>query len=150
MKRESRIGFLRQQRIEKNDEQFYLRYEQVNCNPHKKRTTDCVERAIAYATNKPYEEIVDMLVEVWKKKGYHPADKKCYEKVLEDLGFEKHKQPRYKNGTKVRVGDIADITDTTYQTLLIVIPKHLTCVIDATVYDIWDCRDKFISNYYTK
>ena len=58
-----------------------LKLKEVNVNHKNKKTTDCVVRAIAMATNKDYKEVAKELFEVYLKTGYAMNDRKCYEKL---------------------------------------------------------------------
>lgn len=83
-------------KIPNNTETFTFHNE----NPKDKRTSDCVLRAIATATGKTWDEVLDDLVTVAHETKLMPNDPKCYDKYLESLGFEKQKQPRKADNTK--------------------------------------------------
>ena len=76
----------------------YFKFD--NVNPKQRRTGDCVIRALATASGKSWDEILDMLVEEAHRRKYSPASKECYGEVLKKLGFIKRQQPRKPDGTK--------------------------------------------------
>lgn len=125
-----------------------IEYLNFNANSKKKKTTDCVVRALTLATHKPYIEVLDELVCVSKKTGYHINDKKCYERYLSENGFIKFKQPKKKDGTKYTIGEIDKLIDD--RTAVISCAHHLTIVKYKKLYDTWDCRNKSVGNYWVK
>lgn len=121
-----------------------------NINPKNKRTGDCVIRALAGASGKPYKQVAEELFELWMKTGYVYNDKHTYEKWLEQNGFVKMKQPRkWQDNTKYQVSEIDELISSE-DVAVISVANHLTYVEDDTVFDTWDCRKKTIGNYYIK
>lgn len=125
-----------------------VKFENYNANPKGRKTSDCVIRAITCATTKTYNQVLNELVEISIKTGYHIADKKCYEKYLEMLGFVKMKQPRKSNNTKYLIGEVDKVVGKGIA--LISCAHHLTVVNNCVIYDLWDCRNKSIGNYWVK
>ena len=123
-----------------------LKYRKQNVNLKNKVTTDCVVRAICFATQRSYKEIATELFENYLKTGYAMNDKKNYEKWLEQNGWEKMRQPRKSDNTKYLVGEIDEVT--THSSVIISCAHHLTCRINDEIVDIWDCRGKTIGNYW--
>lgn len=139
-----------------------------NENPKGLKAGDCVVRAIALATGQPWDKVFTDLCEIALKKKRMPNEKQVYETYLEKLGWEKHSQPRstiYENGhkdtyKKYTVDEF--ITDLNFMNnikrehdvYIITVAHHMTCVkyqgIDFDIYDIWDCSNKTIRNYWTK
>lgn len=119
-----------------------------NANPKNKKTGDCVIRAIATATGEPYKKIYRELFEISLKTGYMLNDKAVYEKLIQRYGFVKMKQPRKPNGTKYQIGELREIESA--QTVIIKCAHHLTAAIGGTLYDLWNCTQKTIGNYYIK
>ena len=124
-------------------------FEKVNINHKNKKTCDCVVRALAGASGKPYNQIAQELFDIWMKTGYHISDKHCYEKWLEQNGFVKMKQPRKWDNTKYLVSEIDELISSE-DVVVISVANHLTYVEEDTVFDLWDCRRKTIGNYYIK
>ena len=123
------------------------RFVNYNANPKGRKTTDCVVRALTFALQIPYEEVLKELFETQLKTGYCLLDKQCYERVLAAHGFMKMKQPRKADNTKYVVGEIDILTR---HRCVIRVANHLTAAEDGFVYDLWDCRRKSIGNYYIK
>ena len=106
-----------------------------NENPQGLKQSDCVTRAITFATNLPYSEI--------RKKLYHTAKllkcvklcPTCYAfSIQEGLGG----VPTNCEG--MSVGEFADRHP--IGTYLIRIKGHLTEIQDNICYDIWNCLDR--------
>jgi len=127
-------------------------YERTNVNFKNRSTTDCVVRAITSATNKKYTEILDMLIKEYKRTGNHIADPKNYSKVLAELGFIKYTQPKKWDKKKYRIDEIQEVTN--QETIIISVNKHLTCIKTINkrkfLIDTWDCRNKYIRNYWIR
>lgn len=125
----------------------------VNLNFKKKKTGDCVTRALMVALNLSYQETAKLQFETWMKTGFHTTDKKNYSKILEDAGFIKHKMPKkfHDDGTKSRykVGEI-DLLVHPSEIAFIDLAGHSVVYKDQSLIDFWDCRKKSISNYWTK
>lgn len=126
-----------------------IEFYKANNNIKNKKTTDCVVRALAGASGKDYKVVAQELFDIYIKTGYHICDKHCYEKWLEQNGFVKMKQPRKLNNTKYLVGEIDELISSE-EVAVISLAGHLTYVEDDTIFDLWDCRRKTISNYYLK
>ena len=121
-----------------------------NANPKKRKTTDCVIRALSVASGKDYETVFRELVDIAIKTGYMINEKHCYDKWLENNGFEKMPQPRHHDGTKYLVGDVDKLLHFNEYKCVVSMANHVSCVVDNKLIDIWDCRRKSISNYYVK
>jgi hypothetical protein len=93
-----------------------------------------------------------MLIDEYKRSGNHIADPKNYSKVISELGFIKYAQPKKWDKKKYRIDEIEKVADA--DTLIISDNKHLTCIktIDHRKFliDTWDCRNKYIRNYWIK
>lgn len=139
-----------------------------NENPKGLKSGDCVVRAIALATGQSWDKVFTDLCEIALKKKRMPNEKQVYEVYLEKLGWEKHRQPRstvYENGyvdtyKKYTVDKfITDLNlmkniERKHDIYIITVAHHMTCVkyqgIEFDIYDIWDCSNKTIRNYWTK
>lgn len=125
-----------------------IKYVNENVNPKNKKTCDCVIRAITKATGKDYYVVYEELYKTSVKSGFMLNEKRVEEKVLEKYGFVKIKQPRhYDDNTKYTIGEIDELISKN-DIVIISCAHHLTCVKNHTLYDIWDCRNKTIGNYY--
>lgn len=125
-----------------------IKFIEYNNNPKNKKTCDCVVRALALATGRPYVDVYKELFEISLKTGYMLNEKRVEDKFLEQNGFVKHKQPRKSDNTKYTIKEADKIC--TDRIIIVRCAGHLTCIKDGAVYDLWDCRSKCISNYYTK
>lgn len=124
-------------------------YVKVNKNFKNKKTGDCVVRALSTASGKDYKQVAKELFEIYMKYGYIINDKHCYERWLDENGFIKRPQPRKWDNTKYLIGEIEELIDEDSK-VIVSCANHLTCVVDLTLLDIWDCRKKCIGNYYVK
>ena len=98
-------------------------------------------RAITLASGLPYEEVREKL---WLTASLFNCDRLCrfcYSRFLEDvLGFQQV------DGDDMTVEEFADAHPK--GTYLIRVPNHLTCIIDNSCYDIWNCLDEFITEVW--
>ena len=123
------------------------RFIQYNRNPKGRKTSDCVIRALSFVLQTSYEDTLKELFETQLKTGYCLLDKQCFERVLKAHGFVKMKQPRHNDGTKYLVREIDLLTT---KRCLVTMANHLTAAEGGFIYDIWDCRNKTIGNYWIK
>ena len=124
--------------------------EVYNCNPKGWKDGDCVIRAIAYASGQEWEKVFSDLCAIALKKCRMPNSQKVYEEYLEELGFTKHKQPKYDDGTKYTVVEAYRVVDSTKYDVIISVANHLTCIDNNNLIDTWNCRNKCIGNYWTR
>ena len=127
---------------------------------YKGKTGDCVCRAIAIATQKPYKEIYNLINDFakkerigTKKKGKSSARTGVYKdtirKVLEHLGW--MWVPTMKIGQGCKVHLKAD--ELPKGRLVVSVTKHCTAVIDGVIHDTYDCsRDerRCVYGYFIK
>lgn len=122
-----------------------------NANPKNKYTGDCLIRAIATATEVPYNDVVMGLAQIHCKTGI--ADP--YDKYLKSLGWIKHKQPRKADNTKFTGKEFCKYIQThSYNELKRIVANigghHVVAIIDGKIHDIWDSTGGCIGNYWTK
>lgn len=130
-----------------------LEYFENNVNPKGHKTGDCSTRALVGTLNISWEEALKLQMKWALKTCYDPTSKQVMEKVLEEFGYVKMKQPRKPNGKKYLVGEMDELL--TYEQMLdgvlVTIAGHHTCIVDGCrIQDIWDCRYKSVGNYYVK
>lgn len=113
-------------------------FQYYNAEPNGEKLEDCVIRAISLALQTPYYRIVELLNQNGEFYSCDEICLCCYEKLLNNLGFEK------KNAYNKKVKDIAQYGSV----VLIRIPGHLTCSIDGVIFDIWDCSEKEADCYW--
>lgn len=129
-----------------------LKFKPTNVNPKRRRTGDCSTRALVSTLEITYEEALNKQTKWALKTYYDPTSKQVMEKVLEEYGFIKMKQPRKINGKKYLVKEIDQLL--TQQQMksgvLVTVANHHTCVKNGWIIDTWDCGNKAIGNYYIK
>lgn len=129
----------------------FIEFKEVyNCNPKGWKDGDCVIRAIAYASGQTWEKVFTDLNEIALKKCRIFNSPKVYEEYLDNLGFAKHPQPRWDDGTKYTVGEANIVVDSTKYDVVISMANHLTCIDNGNLIDSWNCRNKCIGNYWTR
>jgi hypothetical protein len=123
-------------------------------------TGDCVCRAIAIATERPYKEIYDLINEYGKKErvGKHQRSRsnartgvyiKTIRKIMSDLGWEWVPTMIVGQGCKVHLAD----GELPMGRLVVSVSHHETCVIDGVINDTYDCSregSRCVYGYYRK
>lgn len=129
-----------------------LLYREKNVNPKKRRTGDCSTRALVGTLGISYEEALKLQMKWSLKTYYDPTSKQVMEKVLQEFGYVKMKQPRKADGKKYTVAELDEIipADIRNKGVLVTVAGHHTCIIGMCVQDIWDCRYNSVGNYYIK
>lgn len=127
---------------------------------YKGEAGDCVTRAIAIATGKPYQEVYDAINEFAKnertgkrKRGVSNARtgvyKNTFRKYLEGLGWKWVPTMKIGQGCKVHLSE----KELPQGRLIVSISKHLVAVIDGVVHDtsMPDTRDgtRCVYGYFT-
>jgi hypothetical protein len=124
----------------------YSAYRYYNCNPHSRRTDDCVIRAICSSTGDSWEDTMRALAEWSIKTGYMLSTPECYGPYLESIGYVKQKQPSQKDGKKVRFKDFCKSFDG--HAICHCGKTHVTYVADNHVWDIWNTEDEIVGVYW--
>ena len=112
----------------------------------KGHTGDCVTRAIAIVTGKPYKEVYDTIntmsinerITKRKKKKSNARTGvflKTYQKYLESLGYEWIPTMQIGQGCKIHLR--SDELPSGH--LIIRVTKHITTMIDGVINDTYDC-----------
>lgn len=121
-----------------------------NQNPKNRMGCDCVARAISLFLGIPWDQCIRELTECGIKHGYVHDDPKCFDTYLASKGFFKMSQPRRDNGKKYTAGEFCRELTSIDKTYILSMANHLTCVVNNKVWDIWDCTDKCVGNYWVK
>ena len=121
-------------------------YYYYNCNPHHKRTDDCVVRAISASTGDSWEKTLRGLTDCCIKLGDMLHTPECYGKYLTNLGYVKQKQPSHKDGTKIRFKEFVKMFNGT--AVCNCGKGHVTYVADNAAWDIWDVSDEIVGSYW--
>lgn len=115
------------------------RYVYYNRNDDKVSRNDCVTRAISLASDLSYQTIRRKLRYTARLLGCEKLCVSCYEFLIREV----------LGGTPVNcegmtVDDFAKLHPN--GTYLLRMDGHITCLIDYTLYDIFDCRQHRITN----
>lgn len=112
-----------------------------NNNPERKEVGDCVIRAISFALDIDYYDVINMLLE---NSNYFNCDalvKNCYGTLL-SIDF---KLDRF-NGMGRTVEEVA--TDFSDSILIMRTDRHLTCSKYGDWYDIWNCGNEIVDTFW--
>ena len=123
-------------------------------------TGDCVCRAIAIATQKPYKEVYDLINEYGKKertskrkRGKSSARNGVYKntikKVMEHYGWVWHPTMQIGQGCKVHLRE----DELPSGRLVVSVSRHEVAVIDGVIHDIYDPSregDRCVYGYFTE
>lgn len=138
---------MRTKKVKQKDTKYIHFY---NANPKDKRTGDCVIRAIAVATGKSWDDILDDLTEISHDKKVLLDEKDCYGEYLEQLGFVKCKQMRKSDNTRYRGYEFLDKIDKDDIIVCHMGSHHLTAIKNKKIWDSWDCSGGCVGNYWIK
>lgn len=112
------------------------RFVYYNINPDGNRESDCVTRAITFATGIDYPEIRKKLFHTSRLLNCEKLCVACYRHLIEDVLQCKEVECR-----GLTINEFIDRHP--YGTYLIRISGHITVVKDGKCYDIWNCLDEF-------
>lgn len=132
-------------------------YKYFNNNPKGKHTTDCIIRSLSFGLCKPYQTILQELIEVFIETGYHIADPTCLA-----IYMNRNHYKRYDiNNLKITAGQLCElilnkdftnipgITDINNVNILACIGStHVTYIKNGVIYDIINCSSGKITSYY--
>lgn len=110
-------------------------YEYFNNNPNKRHIADCTLRAISLLTNKSWGEVYDELSWLSSKDGYMFDNVEFVEDYLDN------RFPRECHYSKY-VGEFAN--EHPKGKYAITMNGHITALIDGTIYDTFDCRNRIM------
>lgn len=122
-------------------------FKMHNANPKGRKTSDCVIRAICFAIDKSWEEVLTGLYELAMEYKAVPNSSHIFPKYLESSGFTKckvqikdHHRPTVKSFTEEHPTG----------TYILSIANHVVCVKDGYYWDTWDCGNKSVYTYWVK
>lgn len=126
-------------------------------NPRRRKTGDCVIRAIAAAENRPWQYILRDMTEYLIPMGEVFDEKAGYEAYLAHREWAKRSVPNSPFGRRMTLRDAADAGLFLRGFRYIAKVRcgytgHLT-YIDGdipAVFDKWDCRDRVLCNFWSK
>ena len=107
-------------------------------------TSDCVTRAIAIVTNKPYQEVYDLVNSYGSQERKSSKQKKSnsrtgvrnatVRKIMKDLGFEWTPTMAIGSGCKVHLRD----SELPSGKIIASVSKHIVAIVDGVIYDTYD------------
>lgn len=112
-------------------------YKYLNMNPKGRKVSDCTVRAFALAHDISWYESYDILSEY--------AREQCI--VIDDTSFiDDFLSERYDYACYKYDEEEVTVRELTYMynkgVYLITMDGHITCMINGTIFDIWDCRER--------
>ena len=124
-----------------------MEYRQTNngriCKSFK---NDCVIRSISIVTDKSYQTVFAELMELGALMGAYPSHDKVWIKYIERQGYTKHKPPRNAEGKLIKLRDWTSSPSRA----VVRNSGHLTAIVDGTLVDDWDCRNRPVNSYWAK
>lgn len=118
-------------------------------------TGDCVTRAIAIITDKPYQEVYDALNLLGKSERKRKSNartgvyRRTYDKYLKSLGYTWTPTMKIGSGCKVHLHP----NELPKGRLVVMVSRHVTIVIDGVIHDIYNCSRngrRCVYGYYMK
>lgn len=115
-----------------------MTFVKYNHNPLNKKVGDCVVRAIGKALDLTWDKVFEDLVVIAREQKSSLNYKDVYEKYLKQYETipVKYETPRGKK--RLTVNEVCKLKGT----FVILVARHLTCIIDGVNYDLWDCGNK--------
>lgn len=115
------------------------KFTYYNINPDGERRSDCVTRAISLASGLSYKEVQEKLFYTSKLLNCEKLCVCCYRHLLDDV-------LKYKrvDCDGFMLGEFADTHPN--GTYLVRMNGHISCIIEGTIYDIWDCRREWLTD----
>jgi hypothetical protein len=114
-------------------------FRYYNVSPNGEHKNDCVTRAISLASGMPYAETRKKLRSVATLFDCERICMSCYKHLIENVLYCK---PLNCDGMSVE--EFADMHP--YGVYLVRMNQHISCIIDNTIYDIFDCREHLLTN----
>jgi hypothetical protein len=119
-----------------------------NPNPLKKKTGDCVVRAICKATGEDWDAVFGKLCMLGLEFKSMPNSDTCWKTYLERNGFIKHSISVKKGSKRPTVESFAK--DNPSGTYILRVANHIVTCHDGKYYDTWDSGDKSLYGYWEK
>ena len=103
---------------------------------------DCVPRAIATATQTDYKQVWEELCDIARPLGFFPNNKKVYQIYLMNRGWVNVKLPKpFLQIQTLKLKQAIVYCKAGYGT-------HLTAILNGSLNDTWDCRDRLAYSYW--
>lgn len=115
------------------------KFRYYNINPNGEHHNDCVTRAISLASGLPYAKVRKKLRCIAMLFDCCRICTSCYKHLLENVFYYKPL-----DCDEMTVEEFADKHPC--GTYLVRMEQHISCIIDNTIYDIFDCRHHKLTN----
>ena len=125
-----------------------FKFEDYNANPFKKKTGDCVIRAVCVALKEDWKDTYKGMFDVAMETGYAISCKDNYKEYLHRKGYEMKKMPKKENGRRYTVREFIEELANPKKNYIINLANHLTCIEKCTLVDLWNCGNKSVGNYW--
>ena len=123
-------------------------YEYENRNPKKRQGDDCVFRAIAGATSRPWEEVFASLCQLGLTTHAMPNYPIVFRKYIKAIGGEYVYKAPVVNGQFKKDGNMTVrrfAKEHPKGNFIVRVWWHVTCVRNGTIYDTWDCGQEAVT-----
>ena len=123
-------------------------YSELNINPMRKNTGDCVVRAIGTVTDRDWDDVyLDLVVKGFLLKEM-PSLNSVWGSYLRDLGFKRHIIP---DTCDIECYTVEDFTrDHPTGRYILCTGTHAIAVIDGVAYDTWNSLEEVPIFYFVK
>lgn len=125
-----------------------MEFIKYNANPKGKKTGDCVIRAICTALNESWEDTYRGMLEVALDTGEAISCKGNFKEYLKRKGYDMQKMPRKENNKRYTIEEFANILAKPNMVYIVNIANHLTLINNKNLYDLWNCKNKSVGNYW--
>ena len=116
-------------------------FRYYNQNPNGYEIPDCVIRAISLALGVSYYEVISLLHDNAETYQCDELCVCCYEKLLDHDFDLPHYYGNGDTALEVALNFPEDI-------LLLRMDGHLSCAVRGEIWDIWDCSDEIITDFW--
>lgn len=123
-------------------------FEYYNANPHHQITTDCVIRAICTACKLDYCKVVMDFAKLQCETGKDPSYKETWSQYIENLGWQKCKEPRHADNTRYTIDEYLAHVDPNLTCIAKLGTHHIAAVVDGKVLDTWDSSREVLHTYW--
>ena len=129
-----------------------LKFIEFNANPKGRKTGDCSTRALATCLGISWEQALSLQYEMALKTKYDTTDRKVIEKILNEYGYEKQKQPKKVDNTKYLVKELDKYLSEKERKypIIVNVANHYVVIKGDNYYDTWNSGNKTVGNYYLK
>lgn len=132
-------------------------FHYYNANPKNRVTGDCVIRAICTACEVPYNQVVMDLAKIQCETGYDQCTNQGIDLLMKQYGWIKMRQLRKSDNTKLTGKEFCEHLKGLYidnkpvkRLVMNIGGHHMSCIINYKIWDIWDCSDGCVGNYWVK